>query len=226
MTNRLIEPGLPEITIGQATGIDSQACEKMWIEDGSRPEYLAAFLKLYPVGYYLSWVRLELGKWYAEKMTTGNESNLKLLGPGLDGGKNDSGLRQLVTDFAIYQDVAKMKEKYKVLPHNYDDSVFRKLQGNTKLPWKKFFAEKKSKGKLKKVLIRASTISERYYRFKRFWENTGNKQEYSFKKAEFIDGGNHICGPTEIDIKEISGFGFWQINHETGDIKAYVMHYL
>lgn len=226
MKNKLLETELPKINAYGTMAVDAQWCEMTWIEGGREPEHLADFLKLYPAGYYLSWVRAEIGNWYAQKMIIGDSDNLKLLGPGLHGGKNDSGLRQLVTDFAIYRDVEKMKKKYKVLSHNYTDSVFCKLQKKKDLPWKKFFAEKKSKGKLKKIPITASTISERYYRFRRFWEDMGKKQEYSFKKALFIDNKMLICGPTRIDQNGKSGFGIWQINPETGFMKGDFMGYL
>ena len=228
MTNRLLED-LPMIEACGGIYIDSKACEKMWIEDDSKPEHLAEFLKLYPAGYHLSWVQAELGKWVALKHTFNNDINLKLLEPGKGQGKGDSGINQITTDFFIYLDVKEWVDKgYKLVGMDIDRSVFRKLQGLKKLTWKRFFQNKTLKGKKKKIPISSSQIAIRYQRFKNYWEQTGNKIKncYSFKLATFADGDFIICGPTRMMFNDKNCFGFFRTNPKTGFINQYILFFV
>jgi len=228
MKKLLTEHGLPEKELYGCMGIDAEYCKKLWINSGSEPEHLADFLMVYPAGYYITWVQSVIGKWYAEKMTTGEDKKIKLLEPGsIEGFKKDSGLTQLVIDYEIYLDANRLcKKGYKIEKTCYDDSVFSKMEKIPTLRWKKFFAGKKSHNEIKKIPIAGKTIMHRYSRFKRFWEKS-NSKAYPFRKVVFVDNANLICGPTILDNYdgEITGIGFWIVNNEKGftDFKGYVM---
>jgi len=89
----------------QIAAIDGRNCEKKWIESGRDPGHLARFLKKYPAGFYLSWVKTEIAKWGAG----GDFDNLKLLQPGRGERIFDTGQRQVFVDFLIYQAVVKLQ---------------------------------------------------------------------------------------------------------------------
>jgi len=67
MQNGLLEP-LPEITMLGVECIDAADSKQVWEMQGKRPEYLGKFVKLYPAVLLLSWVRQEMGKWYAQRL--------------------------------------------------------------------------------------------------------------------------------------------------------------
>jgi len=212
--NPLLE-SLPKIEIFGTQAIDASQCQIIWNQAGSQAEHFSGFLELYPAGFYVAWIRQEIGRWYAEKLILGNDEKIKLLSYGLAGGKTDSGIRQVVADFEIFLDVQRFVDRgFKLISPYYEDSVFLKLEKLKKTTWKKFF----------KKPIKAATIMDRYYRFFNFWMK--EEDNYSFRNAMFFDNGLLIFGPTLIEHEGRKGFGFWQHKPETGFLRYDLLFFL
>lgn len=130
------------------TAIDSSVCEKAYIESGCDPKHLSSFLKKYPAGFYLSWVKAEILKWYGHA----DYENLKLLQPGRGERKEDTGLQKVFIDFLIYKAVIAIQQKNPGLPLTRDKGVFDKA-AELKYLNKNFSFEQ---------------IRDRYYRFLKY----------------------------------------------------------
>lgn len=103
--------------------INGQNIEAKFIQSGRDPKYLARFLKKYPAGFYLSWVKKEIAGWYGSN----DYENLKLLQPGRGERKADTGIQKVFTDFLIYKSVIKLQQEKPGLALTSENGIFETL---------------------------------------------------------------------------------------------------
>ena len=98
----------------QVAAIDGRKCEQKWIDTGRNPEHLARFLRAYPAAFHLSWVKNEIARWGA----SGHFDNFKLIQPTAGNRRVDTGLRQVYTDFLIFQAVTELLKQMPLTGNN------------------------------------------------------------------------------------------------------------
>ena len=109
--------------LGTIEAIDGRACEAAFEKSGRDPKHLSKFLKKYPAGFYLSWVKKEIAGWYGSN----DYENLRSLQPGRGERKTDTGIQKVFTDFLIYKSVLKLQEEKPGLSLTSEKGIFQTL---------------------------------------------------------------------------------------------------
>jgi len=166
------------------TAIDGQSCERAFIRAGKDAEWLAAFLKKYPAGFRLSWVK----NYLAELYSRGAWDELDTLKPGAGQRRSEPPLKQVFVNYLIFEKITGLLMQG------------HKLTGETGAIWQVVKSGIDVGGET--LGLGFDQLKDRYYRFRKH------------EPVRFIDNGRLIVGPAkaEADLngKTVTFIGFWE----------------
>lgn len=166
------------------TAIDGQSCEKAFIRSGRNPEWLAAFLKKYPAGFRLSWVKNHLVDLYGR----GSWGELETLKPGAGQRRSEPPLKKAFVDYLLFEQITRL------LMQGY------KLTGENGAIWQVVNTGVRVGGET--LALGFDQVKDRYYRFKKH------------EPARVMDNGRMIAGPAKVEAdlngETIAFIGFWE----------------
>jgi hypothetical protein len=164
--------------------IDGQEREQAFIRSGRDSEWLARWLKKYPAGFRLSWVKDHMADLYGR----GAWDEIDTLKPGRGERRSEPPLKRAFVDYLIFERITGLLMQG------------HKLTGEGGAIWKVF----KTGIELGGETYRAGfdQVKDRYYRFRKH------------EPARIIDNGRLIVGPAKVEAdlngETITFIGFWE----------------
>ncbi|WP_289019566.1 hypothetical protein [Desulfobacter postgatei] len=164
--------------------IDGQECERMFLKSGRDSEWLARFLKKYPAGFRLSWVKNHMADLYGR----GAWDEIDTLRPGRGERRHEPPLKKAFVDYLIFERITGLlMQGYPLTGEK--GAILRVVNTGIDVGGET-------------LTLGFDQVKDRYYRFRKH------------DADRIIDNGRLIVGPAKVEAdvngETVTFIGFWE----------------